>query len=119
MKETAVAVHGVVAGFITYEKAYIGLSSTKSASGSKPCINCSNVVKGVNVSALMLGAVTIAGADPSLFQSLTNKLVYACNDRMATLSPQDRKLEELLMGTKYEPLGLLNGPIHQKLLQAH
>jgi hypothetical protein len=56
------------------------------------------VFKGVKVAALMLGAVTIACADPSLFQPLTNELVYACSDRLATLSPQGRKLEEQLMG---------------------
>ena len=110
LKGTAVVVHGVFAGFIADEKAHKELSSTKGASGSKPCINCCNVFRGVKAAALMLGAVTIACAGPSLFQPLTNELVYACNDRLAALSPQDRKLEEQLMGIKFEPHGLLNDP---------
>jgi hypothetical protein len=110
VKQTAVVVHGVFAGFIADEKAHKELSSTKGASGSKPCVNCHNVFKGVAAAALMLGAVTIACADPSQFQPMTNELVYAFNDRLSTLSPQERKIEEQLTGIKFEPHGLLNDP---------
>ena len=87
LSNASVVLHGVFAGFIADEKAHKELSSTKGASGSKPCINCYNVFKGVQLLALMCGAVTIACADPSLFQPMTNELVYAVHDRLSTLTP--------------------------------
>ena len=94
MRERAVLVHGVFAGFIADEKAHKELSSTKGASGSKPCINCSNIFKATQLAAIALGAITIACTDPSLFQPMTNELVYAINDHLRAAAPNDRTIME-------------------------
>ena len=60
--------------------------------------------------ALVVGAVTICCADPTLFQPMTNELVFAISDRLSTLDPDTRKAEEQMFGIKWEPDGLLNDP---------
>ena len=110
VRDESLIVTGIFAGFIADEKAHKEISSTKGASGNKPCLNCSNVFAKWLATTLALGAVTICCVDPTLFTTASNQYVFDAYDFLASKSPVEREALEIQLGIKYEPHGLLGCP---------
>ena len=102
VNNTALIVHGVFAGFLADEKAHKELTNTKGASGTKVCINCSNVFAKNCRCALTDGAVKIGCTDPAKFTPMSNEMVYDAYDYIAAAQPKDRPRLEQYLGIKYD-----------------
>ena len=111
---TSVAVSFKFAGWIADLDAHAkAISSTKTVSGTKPCIECENITKFIDVASRPLGILkTLSCCQPSEFVRNTDQSVFDKADELKAAAERGDKIDALSieLGINYNPASLLFDP---------